>query len=113
MVKVYAADGIQCSSEDMINWTCKMNVYQVIWLPNKKSNATTFLQDLVYGVTYFIWIFVFISLLVSGMMLIFSAWDEKLAERGKTGVKYSVIWLILVVSSYAIIRFVQYFMSGK
>jgi hypothetical protein len=64
------------------------------------------------GLTFFIGTIVFISLLASGLMLIFAGADEKLAERGKSGIKYSAIGLVLVVSSYAIIRFIQYFMKG-
>lgn len=102
--------GIKCWQDDLINWTCSMDVYKTIWINSSSKDAKSFLQDAVSWATYFIWTVVFVSLLVSWLMLIFSAGDEKLAEKWKMWVKYSVIWLFLVISSYAIIKLVQYVM---
>ena len=93
-----------------------MEVYKTLGIENtewqKNKSGVTFMSDVVSGLTFFIWTIVFISLLVSWLMLIFAGSDEKLAEKWKSGIKYSAIWLFLVVASYSIIKFIQYFMKG-
>jgi len=104
--------GIKCSADDLTNWTCSLKTYELLGIKGgENANTTTFVQDLVNWLTFFIWTVVFVSLLVSWLMLIFSAGDEKLAEKWKSWVKYSLIWLVLVMWSYAIVKFVQFFMK--
>ena len=106
---------IDCSTDQLKNGNCSMNVYQVIWLEENENiqwGWKEFFQDLVYGLTWFIGTVVFISIIVSGAMLIFSAWDEKLAEKWKTGLRYSIIGLFLVLTSYSIIKLIQLILKG-
>lgn len=104
--------GIDCSASQLANWTCSLKTYELLGIRwSSDANTTSFVQDLVDWLTFFIWTVVLVALLFSGLMLIFSAWDEKLAEKWKLWIKYSLIWLVLVIWSYAIVKFIKFFMK--
>lgn len=99
---------INADSECLVSWQCWMQTYKVLWIRWWESaNPSSFVADIFLWATMFIWVIVTISLVISWIMLIFAAWDEKYAERWKSWVKYSIIWLLLVIFSYSIIRWIQ------
>jgi len=60
----------------------------------------------------FIGTLVTIALIVSGLMYIFAASSGKSPDNAKKGIVNSLIGLLIVVSSYVIIRLVQYIAKG-
>ena len=109
-----AGGGINCNTEQIINWWCNMDVYQVYWwwIQPKNKDLKEFSQDMVWWVTMFIWTIVLIALIYSGILMIFWGADEKQYETGKKWVYYSVIGLLLVWLSYGIIRLIQLLAKG-
>jgi len=109
IVKAQNWDVIKC--EDLTSPDCSFNTNALIWSTKswaQSPSATGFLQDAVGWALFFIGIFISFTLVVSGLLFVLAWWDEKQAEKWKMGLKYSLIWLFLVLASYFIIRLVQY-----
>lgn len=104
----------------LTNGQCKFNIYDTLDI--RKNVRTTedptsvglFVQDIVLSATFFIWTVVTIALIVSGLMYILAAasGNTSLADKAQKGIIGAIIWLILVTSSYFIIRLVQYLAKG-
>ncbi len=102
------AHWIDVDEETLPSGQGRMQFYETLWIRGwDDADPWAFIQDIFQWATMFIWVFVTIALIVSGLMLIFAWWDEKMAEKWKTGIYYSIIGLLLVIFSYAIIRVVQ------
>lgn len=117
MGKVYAqgVEGIELNSDCLKQWNCSLSIYQTLWLrENSNDNSPkTFVQDIFLGATMFIGTMAVIAMLVSGMMMVFGGWSEGMYEKGKKWFKYAIIWLLLVIFSYTLIRVVQYVAQGR
>lgn len=110
--------GISCSETQLLNGQCKLNVYDTLGIRKTVRNEDDptsvglFVQDIVLSATFFIGTVVTIALIVSWLMYIFAASSGKDPANAKKGIIGSVIGLLLVVSSYIIIRLVQYIAKG-
>lgn len=110
--------GITCSSDQLINGQCKLNIYDTLGIRKSvrdKDDPTSvglFVQDIVLSATFFIGTLVTVALIVSGLMFIFAASSGKDPANAKKGIMGSLIGLLIVVSSYVIIRLVQYIAKG-
>ena len=102
--------------EDLAGPWAHMKINEIIWIKNwdkDANNPNLFIQDVIWWATMFIWTVVTVWLVVSAIMLILAWWDEKKAEKWKNWITFSIIWLLLVLFSYSIIRIVQYFAQGN
>lgn len=72
-----------------------------------------FTKDVFLAGTFFIGTVVTFALVYSGLLLVMAGADENQAQKGKDGIKYAVIGLILVIFSYSIIRVVQFIAQGQ
>lgn len=110
--------GITCCKEELINGQCKLNIYDTLGIRKTvrdEGDATSvglFVQDIVLSATFFIGTVVTVALIVSWLMFIFAASSGKDPANAKKGIVGSLIGLLLVVSSYVIIRLVQYIAKG-
>lgn len=107
--------GICTSVERLTNWTSKMDIYKALWMDHKneswgekKTSVMTFVQDIIYGATFFIGTVVTTALIVSGLLLVFSWTSTKLRNDAKNWFKYALIWLVIVTLSIVIVRAVQF-----
>lgn len=99
------------------NGQCSFKIYDLLWIKQdmpaeSRTSATFFVQDILLAATFFIGTIITIALLRSGVMYILAWATNKDPSNAKNGIKYSIIWLLLVISSYAIIRLVQYIAKG-
>ena len=107
---VYAQEnaGIDCDVTKLTNGTCNMDAYKTLkireWSNNEPDN---FVQDAILGATFFIGTMSTIWLVVSAMFLIMAWADQEKANRWKKWIKLSIIWLLVVLFSYVIIRIIQ------
>ena len=110
--------GIECSETQLLNGQCKLNVYDTLGIRKTvrdEGDATSvglFVQDIILSATFFIGTVVTIALIVSWLMYIFAAGSGKDPANAKKGIVGSLVWLLLVVSSYVIIRLIQYIAKG-
>ena len=110
--------GISCSEEQLVNGQCKLNIYDTLGIRKSVRNtddATSvglFVQDVVLSATFFIGTLVTIALIISWLMFIFAASSGKSPDKAKQWIMGSLIGLLIVVSSYVIIRLVQYIAKG-
>jgi len=110
--------GITCNPDLLTNGQCKLNIYDTLWIRKSVRNeedATSvglFVQDIVLSATFFIGTLVTIALIVSGIMFIFAASSGKDPANAKNWIIGSLVGLLIVVSSYVIIRLVQYIAKG-
>ena len=111
-------NGITINEKCLLNGQCKYNIYDTLDI--RKSVRTTgdptsvglFLQDIVLSATFFIGTIVTLALIVSGLMYIFAGATGKDPSLAKKGISWSLIGLLIVSSSYLIIRLVQYIAKG-
>lgn len=109
---VQASDLIECSSQQLANGQCSMDVSALIGKQKGESQTLTVIaQDLVLSATFMIGSVVTVWLMVSGLIYIFAK-DSAAASKAKNGIKWSLVGLLLVMASYTIIRLVQYLMKG-
>lgn len=106
--------GITCNEDLLVQGQCKLNIYDTLGIrksvrnENDPTSVGLFVQDVVLSATFFIGTVVTIALVVSGIMYIFAASSGKSPDAAKKGIIWSLIGLLIVVSSYVIIRLVQY-----
>lgn len=106
--------GIDCDADKLVNGQCKLNIYDTLeirWSVRETwedTSVSVFTQDIVLSATYFIGTIVAIAIVVSGLMFVFAGADSSLKAKAKTGLINAIIGLVIVASSYAIIRLVQY-----
>ncbi|MFA7298708.1 MAG: hypothetical protein WC010_03630 [Candidatus Absconditabacterales bacterium] len=110
--------GISCSETQLTNGQCKLNIYDTLGIRKSVRNSGDptsvglFVQDVVLSATFFIGTLVTVALVVSGLMFIFAASSGKDPANAKKGIVGSLVGLLIVVSSYVIIRLVQYIAKG-
>ncbi len=110
--------GITCTEEMLRLGQCKLNVYDTLGIRKTVRNegdptsVGLFVQDIVLSATFFIGTVVTIALIVSWLMYIFAAASGKDPANAKKGIVGALIGLLLVVSSYIIIRLIQYIAKG-
>jgi len=102
-----SAAWINCSSTNLTNGTCSMNVYKTLWVNPHDKTLKSFSQDAFGWATMFIGFVVFIAITYSWFLMITGGADEKQFENWKKGIIYSIIGLLLVGWAYGIIRFIQ------
>jgi hypothetical protein len=105
--------GITCSADQLRNGQCSFNAYQAIGIRKDQpdTNVKTFVQDIFLSSTFAIGSVVAIGLMYSWWLII-TAKDAAAASKGKNGIKYSFIALILVAISYTAVRLAQYIARG-
>ncbi len=106
---------IRMNDKCLLNWQCWFNIYQFLGLRQSISDNNSpelFVQDILLSATFFIGTIVTIAFIVSWLMFIFAGASGKSPDKAKAGIKNSLIGLLIVVSSYSIIRIVQYIAKG-
>ena len=112
------AMGIVCNETQLTNGQCKLNIYDTLGIrksvrnPWDQTSVWLFVQDIVLSATFFIGTLVTVALVVSWLMFIFAASSGKDPANAKKGIIGSLVGLLIVVSSYVIIRLVQYIAKG-
>lgn len=108
---------IELDPDCLLHWTCSLSPTETIKIrqdmeKEDRTDAMVFVQDVVLWATSFIGTVVTLALVISGLMYVFSAADSSKKARAKEGVKYSLIWLVLVVTALVVIRLVQFLAWG-
>ena len=103
---------IWMNTQCLTNGQCSYNIYKTLWIRKSDQNpkVSSFVQDIVLAATMFIWTVVSLVLIVSGILYILAwiTWNTTLADKAKKWITWSVLWLILVVTSYSIVRLIQF-----
>ena len=71
-----------------------------------------FVQDILLSASFFIGTIITLALIYSGFLYVKAGMDGKDPSEAKTGITYSIIGLILVITSYSLIRLIQYIAKG-
>ena len=108
----WAVMWITINPECLKNGQCGLNIYDLLGMKGKNTSATIFVQDVLLSATLFIGTIITIALIYSGIMYIMAGVNGKDPTTAKNGITYSIIGLLLVISSYTIIRLVQYIAKG-
>ncbi len=105
--------GIDCDSDKITKWSCSLKIYDTLHIRewNADNDPDVFVQDVIEWTTFFIWTIIVVSLVISGIIFITAGADQWQANKWKQWIKYSVIWLLLVIFSYAIIKLIETFVQ--
>lgn len=104
---------INADAECLSNWQCSFSVYEIIWMEWKNTSWDAFVTDVFTWLTMFIWTVVVFWMIISALMYIFAWANEWLADKWKNWLKYSIIWLLLVIWSYVIVKWLAYIISWE
>ena len=104
---------IGCNSDQLRNWQCTFNANTALGIKQNQPDVSVdaFAEDIILSSTFFIGTVVAVWLMYSGRIYI-TAKDNAAAAKWKNGIKWSFIWVLLVIGSYTIIRLVQYIARG-
>lgn len=112
VVNNYWDMGIELNSDCLINGQCSYNIYETLGIRKSDQNpsVTTFVQDIVLATTTFIGTVIAIVLVISWILFIMASiqWNPDFAKKAKQWIINSLIWLLLVVGSYSIVRLIQF-----
>ncbi len=106
-ITILGNDWIDMDDDCLTQWNCGLDVYEMLGIREWREEGNEpggFVADIFGWATLFIGVVVTVTLIVSGLIFVFSWWDEKLADKWKSWIKYSIIWLLLVSFSYIIIQ---------
>lgn len=106
---------ITMNEKCLLNGQCKFDIYRFLGIRQSiadNNSPELFVQDILLSATFFIGTIVTIGIIVSWLMFIFAWVSGKDPTKAKNWLKYSFIWLLIVISSYSIIRIVQYIAKG-
>ncbi len=113
---------MSCTPEQIKTNTCTFDINKTLCIKGAcdstsnynaetANNANTLIWDVVLTATMMIGTVVTIALVVSGVRYIMAGWNMANAADAKKGIKNAIIWLILVVFSYTIVRLIQYIVA--
>lgn len=104
--------GINMNPDCLINGQCSMNIYKTLWIRKSDQNPSvgTFVQDIILWITMFLGTVIALILVTSWILYILAAiqWKSSLADMAKKWIVNSILWLIFVTWSYAIVRLIQF-----
>jgi hypothetical protein len=112
------AAGIDCSPDQLRNGQCRFNIYQTLGIKQSTNQDPTsvwlFAQDIVLSMTFFIGTVVTIVIIFAWFLYVWSwlSWNTTLQDRAKKWLIWAFIGMLLVMSSYVIIRLVQFIVRG-
>lgn len=114
VVNNYWNMGIECSQDQLINWQCKLNIYKTVGIRewNENQDPKSFIQDIINWATMFIWTVVTIALVYSGFMYVYAGSTGEETSKYKKWIMKSLVGILIVGSSYAIIRLIQFLAKG-
>ena len=104
--------GINMDVNSMKDWTATFSINEALGLGKKNNDPVFFLQDVVLWASLFIWTVVTVALIVSWLLYIFSWASSSLKSKAQNWMKYSLIGMVIVMSSFIIIRMVQFLAKG-
>jgi len=106
--------GINCNSTQLINGTCSRNINKTLGIRGSDTtpSPTILLQDIMLSATSFVGTVIMIALVVMGIKYVKWWYDESSTGDLKGNIKKLLIWLLLVIGSYNIIRLIQYVARG-
>lgn len=100
----------------LINWQCSYNIYKTVWIRKSNQNPTvsSFVQDVILWATTFMGTVITVVLIISWILYILAAilWKSNLADMAKKWIFNSILWLLLVSWSYALVRLIQFVATG-
>lgn len=107
---------IWLNKDCLVHGWCSLDVYKTLWIRQNSSEETrtsvlSFFQDIIGASTFFIGTILTIAFVISGFRYVMAGANGSDPAEAKKGIKYSIIGFILVMTAYAIIRFIQYLAS--
>lgn len=86
------------------------------WLPGCSSSASKTVESATWFISTFIAQFIqyiaaiaVIALMISGLLYLISWWDDEKAKRAKKSIIWSLVWVFISISAWAIIGVVNTF----
>lgn len=108
---------LNINTDCLETWTCSRNIYETLNIRedirDEERPFDFFVTDIFLSATFFIGTVITFALVFSGLLITWWWASESTVQRGKDGVKYSLLWLALVIFSYTIIRGVQFVAQGQ
>ena len=86
----------------VVNWT---NVWEV-----KAKNVDEMAALIVKMITWLIWWFAVLGVVLGGFMILTSWWSDNGMNKWKKIIIYSLVWIAMSLVSYALIQLVQIFL---
>jgi len=86
------------SNSDLVDWK-NVKVKAWGWFQNQ-------IQAWTKNIALYLWVFAVWSIVLGGLMLTLSAWEEEKVKKAKDIVKWWIIWFLWIITASAIISIV-------
>ncbi len=106
---------LNIDEECLINGQCSMSVNQILGIDKWSTKSFgVFIQDVILWATMFFGTILTVAIIISGIMFISAGakWDSGWQTNAKKLLTNSIIGFVLVISSYGIIRLIQFLATG-
>ncbi len=116
------AVGINLDTNCLEAWGCGWNLYktlelredlQGIELDDDETMFEIFTKDIFLSATFFIGTVITFALVYSWLLIVMWGASESQVQKWKDWVKWSLIWLVIIIFSYTIIRWIQFVAQGQ
>lgn len=122
-MQVYAQDKLwdvgldinaDCLQDGSCGWDLEktLGIRQEIENRNDENLFEILTKDVFLSATFFIGTVITFALVYSGLLIVLWWASETTVQKGKDWVKRSLVWLVLVVFSYTIIKGIQFIAQG-
>lgn len=94
-------------------WFYWSQVYSAFWIDNtlavEWATQTTFKTAVISVVNYFLWFLGLLALafiITAWVKMVMSDWEQKVVEKSQKTIIYSIIWIVIIILSYSIVRII-------
>ncbi len=106
--------GINCTPQQLAIGTCTRNINKTLGIrqSNTVTTPTMLVADVVLAATGFVGTLLTVALLVMGGKYVMWWFDESTTGDLKNNIKKLLIWLLMVIGSYTVIKIIQFVARG-
>lgn len=101
---------ININTDCLLNGQCSLDVYKVVvWTTNENRTVLWLFQDITLAsTTVALWTFVVVAMVLAWLYRAIASVSGKDTKKPKTIFISCFVWMLLVMSSYAVIRLIQF-----
>lgn len=104
----------QISPTNIAEWDVKIDANSILGITSHRvdsvseNNLTPLLQDIYFAATWFIGTILVVAIIRNWFQLIYKSDDTKQLDTAKKNITNAFIWLVIVMMSFIIVKFVQF-----
>lgn len=94
------------------DWSTGLSIGQTYGLPNPWDGIYGIIDNALLWILSIFTLLAIISFVINGIMFLMAGGSQDMADRAKRGVTYSILGILVGISGYIIIRFLDELLLG-